>query len=124
MSRRKLINFASILILGLPLALAQNPANADKNTRILALGDSLAFGDSPLLLPGSPTFPGYPDLVGKVIHRNVANASCPGETSGSLLASGVPDLGCQAWRATQPLLVPYTGTQLDFAVPSLRPHPQ
>ena len=107
-----------------PSLLAQNPENAFKNTRYLALGDSIAFGYNPTVPIALANYQGYPEYVSNAVHQNVANASCVGETTGSFLHAGVPDLGCAAWRqAGLPLHVPYTGTQADYAVAYLRANP-
>jgi lysophospholipase L1-like esterase len=107
--------FYVLAVLWLPMA-AQNPANAAKNTRYLALGDSLAFGFSPLVMPVDLSmYHGYPQIVSKALDINLANASCFGETSGHFLDLSVQDLGCQQWRANFPLFVPYAGTQMDYA---------
>jgi lysophospholipase L1-like esterase len=52
----------------------------------------------------------------------VANAGCPGETTGSFLSPAVPDNGCRAYRELYPLHVDYHLTQLDFATDYLRRH--
>ena len=74
---------------GLYPIFAQNPANAASNTRYLALGDSLAFGFNPFIDPPDLSqYNGYPNMVSTALHLNVANASCPGETSSSFIAGG------------------------------------
>jgi len=94
----------------------------------LALGDSLAFGFTPLTPLGDlRNYHGYPEIVADAIHRKLANASCFGESAQHFLASYPPtapptDLGCQAWRAQYPLFVSYSGTQMDFALQYLRDH--
>src|SRR5690349_7132969 len=75
-----------------------------KNYTYLALGDSVAFGlDVTLLLPNQPpppasVFVGYPEVVAADEHlltsKKEVNAACPGETSGSFMTAGAPDLGC------------------------------
>jgi lysophospholipase L1-like esterase len=105
----------------------QNPNNSVNDTRYLALGDSLAFGYDPTVPVNLNNYHGYPEFVSNGIHRKAANASCFGETSGSFLSAGVQDLGCGAWKqAGLPLFVPYTGTQMDYAVNYLlnNPSPQ
>src|SRR4051794_30666966 len=79
-----------------------------RNTRYLALGDSVAFGFNPLVVPVNlDSYVGYPDLVSNALHLKVANASCFGEASGSFLSLAVPDTGCKAWRTTYPLFISY-----------------
>ena len=83
----------------------------------LALGDSIAFGYSPLVMPpGNPAaYRGYPEVVGSVRANTVDNASCPGETSGSLLSATAPDNGCRNWKAAFSLHADYETTQIAFA---------
>ena len=92
-----------------------------KNTRYLALGDSIAFGYNPLVTPGNlDKYVGYPEIVSDALHRKVANASCFGESSGSFLVLGAPDTGCAQWRAALPLKVSYSGTQMQYALAYLQ----
>jgi len=111
-----------LLVLLLPVALLAGtvPASANDEAGYLALGDSVAFGFSPLVLNPTDTgaYVGYPEVLSK----HVVNASCSGETSGSLIA-GPPDNGCAAFRSVAPLHASYTGTQLGFAVGYIRAHP-
>jgi len=107
-------SLVSICVLGIAPASAAEP---DKSTRYLALGDSIAFGYTPLVDPNNTSaFVGYPEIVSQILHRRVANASCFGESSSSFLLLGAPDTGCQAWRATFPLKVTYSGTQMQYAL--------
>lgn len=106
---------------------AQNPGNAIKDTRYLALGDSIPFGFSPLVPIALNNYHGYPEFVSDALHRKAANASCFGETSGSFVSPTEPDFGCRNWKASGfPLFVEYTGTQLDYAIQYLsnNPNPQ
>ncbi len=122
-----------VLVLGLvaAFALAAVPASAaghEDRGDYLALGDSYAFAFNPIVfhegLAGNPAnFPGYTDAVATLLHMNLTNAACPGETSGSMISLGAVDNGCKAWRARLPLHTAYSGTQLDFAVSFLRSHP-
>ncbi len=113
-----------LLVVLLPLALLAGtvPASANDEAGYLALGDSVAFGFSPLVFASNPTdtdaYVGYPEVLSK----HGVNAACSGETSGSLIA-GPPDNGCAAFRSVAPLHVGYTGTQLAFAVGYIRAHP-
>src|SRR5688572_12990056 len=72
-----------------------------RRVKYLALGDSIAFGFNPLITtPGSPNaYRGYPEVIGTILHNSVTNASCPGETSGSLLSAFAADNGCRNWKA-------------------------
>jgi lysophospholipase L1-like esterase len=96
----------------------------------LALGDSVAFGFRPS--PPTPlsdylnaaNFVGYPNDVASAEREVLTNASCPGETSGSMISPTAVSNGCEnGYRAFFPLHVAYTVTQLQFAVAFLRSHP-
>jgi lysophospholipase L1-like esterase len=92
-----------------------------KNTRYLALGDSIAFGYNPLVIPVNlDKYVGYPEIVSDTLRRKVANASCFGESSGSFLVLHAPDTGCAQWRAALPLKVSYSGTQMQYALDYLK----
>jgi lysophospholipase L1-like esterase len=113
------------------------PAYAQKNAppKYLALGDSISFGmDISLLAPNRPLptpddFRGYPEIIGDYAPRlkPEVNASCPGETSASFLNTSAFDLGCNQprvepdrtlppFKTTIGLHVPYTTSQIQFAV--------
>src|SRR5215470_9602627 len=90
----------------------------------LALGDSVAFGYSPLVDPSDPhNFSGYPTPAARTLGENLTNASCPGETSSHFIDLAGSDNGCGAFRANSPLHVAYSGTQLAFADSFLTSHP-
>ena len=123
------------------------PASASAATReapvtpgstYLALGDSVSFGYQP---PGSvpppdyahaSSFRGWPEHAARALHLKLVNASCPGETSASLINPGAPNLGCEntrgnrdvSYRRHYPLHVRYRGSQLSFALSFLRAHPR
>src|SRR5712692_7700887 len=118
-----------LLVVLLPLALLAGtvPASANDEAGYLALGDSYAFGFNPLVvLAGGASnpanFPGYTDALAGFLDLNLANAACPGETSGSMISGTRPDNGCQDFRTLFPLHVQYTGAQLAFAVSYLQSH--
>jgi hypothetical protein len=90
----------------------------------LALGDSVAFGYSPLVDPSDPhNFSGYPTPAARTLKENLTNAACPGETSNHFIDLAGSDNGCGAYRANFPLHVAYSGTQLAFADHFLQSHP-
>jgi lysophospholipase L1-like esterase len=112
---------SALILLASSLALSAAAEDVAKNTRYLALGDSIAFGYNPLVIPANlDKYVGYPEIVSDTLHRKVANASCFGESSGSFLVLGAPDTGCAQWRATLPLKVSYSGTQMQYALDYLR----
>lgn len=88
-----------------------------KKGRLLALGDSIAFGYNPF---GDFTkenkFKGYPEKLKSDF--KIENAACPGETSASFLDEDAPDNGCRAYRGAYPLHVSYgdSPTQLAYAL--------
>ena len=100
-------------------------AASNRPQELLALGDSIAFGYSPLVDPTSADhFVAYPDIVGAALHVRVTNAACPGETSAHLLDLDGIDYGCGQWRTNLPLHADYTGTQLAFVDAFLQDHPK
>src|ERR1700716_3284236 len=116
------------LAAAIALALVTVPASAEdhQQSSYLALGDSYAFAFNPTIsLAGRlnpDNFPGYTDAVASALDLHLANAACPGETSGSMISGTLPDNGCQAWRSNFPLHVSYAGSQLAYAVKFLRSH--
>jgi hypothetical protein len=121
--------------LGLVGGLTAVPASATSTSNhnpnnYLALGDSVPFGYNPLLVtPGvnPDVFVGYPQLASDLFRprKKLFNASCPGETSTSLITGTRPDHGCQIYREfIGPLHVSYSGSQLDFAESYLAANPR
>lgn len=91
--------------------------------RLLALGDSIAFGYNPFGdFTKDKNFVGYPEVLANN-HEvgGLKNSSCPGESSGSFISATAPDNGCRAYRAAYPLHVNYgnNATQLDYALARL-----
>jgi len=112
---------SALILLASSLAPSAAAEDVPRNTRYLALGDSIAFGYNPLVVPVNlDKYVGYPEIVSDSIHRKVANASCFGESSGSFLVLGAPDTGCAQWRASLPLYVSYSGTQMQYALDYLQ----
>ena len=99
-------------------------ALADSPQQYLALGDSIAFGFSPLLNPVSAdNFIGYPTPAAAELKKTLTNASCPGETSSHFISLAAADHGCAFWRAYYPLHVTYATTQLAFTDAFLKANP-
>jgi GDSL-like Lipase/Acylhydrolase family len=101
----------------------------------LALGDSVAFGYVPSDATPQPdyfdprSFVGYPEDVARALHLRVSNASCPGETTASMLVPGAQSNGCEnslgssvGYRTLYPLHVQYRGTQMQYALRYLLTH--
>jgi lysophospholipase L1-like esterase len=134
MKSRAMVTVVSILLTG-----TVHAANED-NATYLALGDSVAFGLNPLLLPPNHPLPqpsafvGYPEIVAledaPFGATTEINAACPGETSSSFITlptQQTPDLGCHSpgpqgqppFKTWIGLHTNYPGTQLSFAVSEL-----
>jgi lysophospholipase L1-like esterase len=105
------------------------------NGTYLALGDSVAFGYVPPEAVPPPnyrsahSFVGYPEDVAQALRVRVWNASCPGETTASMLMPGVVSNGCEnspgsptGYRTLYPLHVQYQGTQMQYALQYLAVH--
>jgi lysophospholipase L1-like esterase len=131
------------------LALCPALTAADKTITYLALGDSVAFGmNDALVLPYTSTMPtpsefvGYPEALAGWMPpfkiSRLANAACPGETSGSFLSTASPDNGCNSDHVVYPppgsmlppislqpfklsvgLHVSYAGSQMAYALSQL-----
>jgi lysophospholipase L1-like esterase len=128
---------AILLVPALPAsAAARSSGSGSKLGTYLALGDSVAFGYQPPNATPPPnyldaaSFVGYPELAGQSLRYSVVNASCPGETTVSMIAAGGISNGCEnilgvpgGYRTAFPLHVKYSGTQLQFAVHYLTTHP-
>ena len=131
---RILAGAAAVLAL---VSLTTSPAEArGVHGGYLALGDSVAFGYRPgavtpradYLNPAN--FRGYAEKYASLRGLRLANASCPGETTASMLTPGAQSNGCEnslgspaGYRTSFPLHVGYPGTQLEYAVQYLRTHP-
>ncbi len=118
---------AMICLAGMLLTAAAGSATADDRDRALglSLGDSVVFGfitraGHAYVNPNN--FIGYPEHDSLLLKLDIANAACPGETSGSLLSATAADNGCRAFRSAFPLHVPYNSTQMAFATDYLRLH--
>jgi hypothetical protein len=69
------------------------------------------------------SFVGYPEFLAQQLNERVSNASCPGETTSSMLVAGVQSNGCENARLAcrlpdaVPAARPSTGgTQMDYAL--------
>jgi lysophospholipase L1-like esterase len=133
---------AAVAVLGLVAGLMSAlPASATPvggpaaNGTYLALGDSVAFGYVPPQAVPPPnyrdadSFVGYPEDVAQALRIRVSNASCPGETTDSMLVAGVVSNGCEnslgssiGYRTEFPLHVQYRGTQMEYALKYLAVH--
>lgn len=130
---------AALVLAIIGLATRSWPASAGDlgGPGYLALGDSIAFGyQPPAVIPAADyrdpaNFTGYPEDVATALGLDVANASCPGETTSSMIKPGAPSNGCETnaqdgpgYRSFFPLHVSYDGSQLRYAVWYLQQHPK
>ena len=102
------------------LGIEAQPQALQEEERLLALGDSIAFGYNPFGdFSKDKNFVGYPEVL-KSDHAVDAlkNSSCPGESSASFFSTTAPDNGCRSYRSKYPLHVNYGqhDTQLDYAL--------
>lgn len=120
--RRAAVCLAAMLV----TAAAESAMAGDRDDALgLALGDSVVFGfiaQAGHAYVNPTNFIGYPEHDSLLLNLDIANASCPGETSGGLLSATAADNGCRAFRSAFPLHVPYTSTQIAFATEYLRRH--
>jgi lysophospholipase L1-like esterase len=122
-----LIAIATVLATGAVTVLVTAASTQARPIRpYLALGDSVTFGfivQAGFQYRNPDNFVGYPTYVGDAFRLDTVNASCPGETTSAFISPTGADLGCRSYKATDPLHVSYTGTQLQFATGFLRQHP-
>jgi lysophospholipase L1-like esterase len=127
--------FAVIAGIGAGTTSADPVTGSDANGTYLALGDSVAFGYVPPNAVPAPkylvahSFVGYPEYLAQQLDERVSNASCPGETTASLLVAGAQSNGCEnspgspvGYATLYPLHVQYRGTQMDYALHYLAAH--
>jgi lysophospholipase L1-like esterase len=128
------VGVAAVLMPAVP-ASAGSVTGPAANGTYLALGDSVAFGFVPPEAVPPPnyrsahSFAGYPEDVAQALRVRVWNASCPGETTASMLVAGVVSNGCEnspgsptGYRTLFPLHVQYQGTQMEYALKYLTVH--
>ena len=128
------VGVAAVLMPAVP-ASAGSVTGPAANGTYLALGDSVAFGYVPPEAVPAPnyqsahSFAGYPEDVAQALRVRVWNASCPGETTESMLVAGVVSNGCEnspgsptGYRTLYPLHVQYQGTQMEYALKYLAVH--
>jgi lysophospholipase L1-like esterase len=136
--RRVLALTAAVLVvavIGAGAASADPVTGSDANGTYLALGDSVAFGYVPPNAVPAPnylsahSFIGYPEYLAQQLNERVSNASCPGETTASMLVAGAQSNGCEnsvgspvGYSTLYPLHVQYQGTQMDYALHYLAAH--
>jgi hypothetical protein len=85
----------------------------------LSLGNSIAFGFSPLVAPVPTNYIGYPEVIAARGHK-VTNPSCPGETSSSFFSTTAPDNGCRGFKAAYALHADYETTQSVYMVAAIK----
>jgi lysophospholipase L1-like esterase len=138
---RRVLNLTTVLVVvaiatvGARAASADPINGSDANGTYLALGDSVAFGYVPPEAVPAPnyhnahSFVGYPEYLAQRLNERVSNASCPGETTASMLVAGAPSNGCEnspgssvGYATLYPLHVQYRGTQMEYALHYLAAH--
>jgi lysophospholipase L1-like esterase len=127
---------ATLLLAATSAAAAKPEPKVTPGSTYLALGDSVSFGYQEGDVVPKPdyskasNFLGWPEHTGRALRLKVVNASCPGETSASLIDPSAQAFGCEntagnkntAYRRFYPLHVKYSGSQLSFALSYLRKH--
>jgi lysophospholipase L1-like esterase len=140
-TRRSVVLTVAVVVVALVAAIGAgtasgNPVNgSDANGTYLALGDSVAFGYVPAAAVPAPnylgahSFVGYPEYLAQQLAERVSNASCPGETTASLLDAGAQSNGCEnslgspvGYSTLYPLHVQYQGSQIEYALHYLAAH--
>ena len=115
-----------VLSLCLPPLGAENlpGVRSSKHSEYLALGDSLAFGFNPLVQPPDlANYIGYPKIVAGLLHFQLSNPSCPGETTSTFIdTSTMPSdyyPGFYCVPSNNQVFVPSNNgeTQLTYFVP-------
>jgi lysophospholipase L1-like esterase len=139
--RRVLALTAAVIVAAVVAAACAGTVSAgpvtgsDANGTYLALGDSVAFGYVPPEAVPPPkyvdahSFAGYPEYLAQQLNERVSNASCPGETTASMLVVGAQSNGCEnslgspvGYSTLYPLHVQYQGTQMEYALHYLAVH--
>jgi len=136
-ARRSLALIAAVAVVSFVAAIGAGASAAGSHVHgsYLALGDSVAFGYVPPDAAPAPnyddphSFVGYPELLAGQLHEHVANASCPGETTASMLDASAQSNGCEnslgspvGYRTLYPLHEQYRGTQMQYALRYLATH--
>jgi len=134
--RRLLIGALAAVLLTAGTAASASASTHHLSGDYLALGDSVAFGYTPpettaaLAYFNPHNFVGYPEDFAAATGLHLANASCPGETTLSMIKIGAQSNGCEnsvgspfGYRTIYPLHVFYLGPQLDYALFYLWLHP-
>jgi lysophospholipase L1-like esterase len=134
---------ALVATTGTTLAATASVKPVVSGTPYLALGDSIVFGFREQANMPSPdyqnaaSFVGYPEDIAAAMGLRLTNASCPGETTSSMINKHAASNGCEntynastgqqdpvGYRTAYPLHVSYSGSQLAFAKKFLKLHPK
>jgi lysophospholipase L1-like esterase len=121
----KLRNHVVLMLLISAAGVGVTASAGERDDRALVLGDSVAFAyiaSAGHAYINPDNFVGFSNYLDGELQLDVANAGCPGETTGSFLSSTATDNGCRAYRAAFPLHVAYGSTQLQFATQYLHKH--
>lgn len=134
--RQTLLAVVALALSALFVSTAGPAGAATQTTKYyLALGDSVAFGYAPPQVTPPEKyqhpsyFKGYPEYLAPWFGLVDKNASCPGETTASLIDPTAPSNGCEnsvgsdiGYRDLYPLHVRYPGSQLTYAKNFLLQH--
>src|SRR5271170_4943141 len=121
----RLRNHVVLMLLIAAAGIGMTASAKDRDARALVLGDSVAFAyiaSAGHAYINPDNFVGFSNYLDGELQLDVADAGCPGETTGSFLSSTAPDNGCRAYRAAFPLHVAYGSTQAQFATRFLQEH--
>jgi len=123
----RILSGVSRLLLAAAVCVGGTAVAAEEPRDVLVLGDSVAFGyiasvGYEYFYTNPENFVGFADDLGYKFGLDVANAACPGETTGSFLSATAPDNGCRLYRSLYPLHSAYKSTQLAYATSYLKTH--
>lgn len=137
-----LVATALVATSGTTLAASSSVQPVVAGAPYLALGDSIVFGYREIENPPTPdytsaaNFKGYPEDVAAALGLVLTNASCPGETTSSMIDKKAASNGCEnsydatsgqqvpvGYRNSYPLHTSYKRSQLGFAELFLKRHP-
>jgi lysophospholipase L1-like esterase len=137
-----LVATALVATSGTTLAASSSVKPVVAGAPYLALGDSIVFGyreSNNMPAPDysdATNFKGYPEYIAAALGLDLTNASCPGETTSSMIDKKAPSNGCEnsydsttgqqvpvGYRKANPLHTSYKRSQLGFAELFLKRHP-
>ena len=137
-----LVATALVATSGTTLAASSSVKPVVAGAPYLALGDSIVFGyresnNNPAPdYSNAANYKGYPEDIAAAMGLDLTNASCPGETTSSMIDKTAASNGCEnsydatsgqqvpvGYRKAYPLHTSYKRSQLGFAELFLKRHP-